>query len=138
MSSGEGLRSALTFSGGDDEQPVVRCSHCFADLKVSPTTAARLCLAQTPVLEGAVKKKIHRGRRGGQNHKKGPAVRHTEEAQRPARALEAPGSEIARQAEGSNSNEDSDVELLCELSSLNLPTDVNSIKIKQEMLDARH
>lgn len=132
MSSGDELKTAMAFATEDGGQPVVRCSHCFNCLKV-PTTVARTLSRQTPlqkpILEGAVKKRTHRGRRGGQHHRKSPAAANTAtKAQDQARPLPGP--------DNTGSNNDNDVELLCELSSLRLTADPISKAIKQEMLDA--
>lgn len=132
--SGDGeLKTAMAFATEDGGQPVMRCSHCFNCLKVPTPMAGPLRPRQTPerkpALDGAVKKKTHRGRRGGQHHRRKPVATNTEPK---AQGLARP---LVDTSNADNSN-DSDVELLCELSSLKLTADTISKAIKQEMLDA--
>ena len=133
MECSDELKTALNCSEEGGRQHVVRCSHCFSAIQVSE-------VVRTPGLEGIVKKKFHRGRRGGRKHHKGSATqhsatKHTAEPQRPARAPEAPGSEEEQHTEDGDHDTDGDVELVNELSSLNLATNEAGIKVKQEVLD---
>ena len=57
-------KAAIVFKT-EDGSPLVRCSHCFHQLEVPAGSASR-----APICQGGVRKKVHRGRRGGRRHPK--------------------------------------------------------------------